>query len=371
MIDIVNASKEFPIFKSSRDCGKFLFNIHKKDIPTFCALDNINLHIKKGEVLGIIGDNGSGKSTLLKIIAGTLSPTEGKIKVNGDISAILEVSTGFNQELTGRENIWNRLSLQGFAGKDIRKVESEIIEFSELEDVIDKTLKTYSTGMQAKLLFSVVTSTVSKILLIDELLVVGDEHFKGKSFSRIKELCNSGRTVVLVTHSLEYIERLCDRAVWLEKGVVRGIGAAHKVAMDYFGSNPEDAEAKFPKNIAEIKSVDTVIKDSKLCINSVIDRKQKSNGLIFQAAVHDIKFGSLGMLFNSKNSGFVIPSGTGPIRISIEAEIPPGMEQGLIGVAIFNGDSSQIQDSWGWDNRKQIYFSNDEYRNGAYLHLKL
>jgi lipopolysaccharide transport system ATP-binding protein len=173
-----------------------------KSLPTFRALDQVSFSVENGEVLGIIGPNGAGKSTLLKIINGVSRPTSGKVHLNGSCTAILEVSTGFSPFLTGRENIYRRLMLQGYRVDEVKELEKRIIEFSELEPFIDQKVLTYSSGMAARLTFAIVTSALSEIVLIDELLVVGDEYFQGKCLKRIKEMCASGRTVVIASHTI-------------------------------------------------------------------------------------------------------------------------------------------------------------------------
>ena len=197
------------------------------------ALKDVTFSVEKGEVLGIIGRNGSGKSTLLKTISGIYSPTSGSVRVNGRIAPMLELGSGFDQELSGRENISLNASILGYTEQQIREHYDDIVEFSELSDFIEMPLKTYSSGMKAKLAFSVATVLKPEILIVDEILSVGDEAFQRKSRARMMEMMSGGTTVLFVSHDMEQIRELCNRVVWLDKGNVRMIGNADEVCSRY------------------------------------------------------------------------------------------------------------------------------------------
>ncbi|UCE94878.1 MAG: ABC transporter ATP-binding protein [Flavobacteriaceae bacterium] len=197
------------------------------------ALDRINLQVGKGEVFGVIGRNGAGKSTLLKIISRVLPPVEGRIRVTGRVAPLLGLGAGFNPELTGKENIFLNGAIMCLTKNEIEDRIEKIIEFSELGDFIDAPLRTYSTGMVARLGFSVATALNPDILIIDEILSVGDENFKIKSYERILEYKDKGLTIMLVSHNLNVIEALCDRVMWIDKGQVQMISNPVEVVQAY------------------------------------------------------------------------------------------------------------------------------------------
>ena len=199
----------------------------------FTALENISFDVKKGEVIGIIGRNGAGKSTLLKIISGVLKPTKGNVLVYGNIVPMLELGSGFDPELTGRENIYLNGAILGYTKEFLEKKYDEIVAFSELGDFINMPIRNYSSGMMMRLAFSVATVVCPEILIVDEILSVGDEGFQNKSKARMLELMGGGTTVLFVSHSIEQIEEMCDRVVWLDQHKVRMIGEAKDVCSAY------------------------------------------------------------------------------------------------------------------------------------------
>jgi len=199
----------------------------------FVALDNISFNVKKGDIFGIVGLNGSGKSTLLKLVSGILKPTKGTIKTSGRLSPLIELGAGFDMELTARENIYLNGSVLGYNKKFIDARFDEIVDFSEMEEFLDVPLKNYSSGMVARVAFAVATVVKPEILIVDEILSVGDFHFQQKCEQRITALMSGGTTVLFVSHSIDQIQNLCNRVMWLEKGQVKMTGDMVSVCEAY------------------------------------------------------------------------------------------------------------------------------------------
>ena len=193
----------------------------KNKVDKITILKNINIDIKKGETVALIGTNGSGKSTLLKLMTKIIYPTKGSIITNGKLTSLLELGAGFHPDFTGRENIYFNAAIFGLTRQEIDKRVNEIIEFSELGDFIDNPIRTYSSGMYMRLAFSVAINVDAEILLIDEILAVGDQHFQDKCYAKLKELKESDKTIVIVTHSLQQVKKLCTRAIWIKDGSVK------------------------------------------------------------------------------------------------------------------------------------------------------
>lgn len=205
---------------------EYLIKLSKRELfyKEFWALKNINMTVNKGEVVGIIGFNGAGKSTMLKVISGILKPTTGSIKINGSIAPLIELGAGFDAELSGRENIYLNGAVLGISRKEMEKKIDEIIEFAELEEFIEVPVKNYSSGMYARLGFAIATTVNPEILIVDEILSVGDYKFQEKSKKRILSMMNKGTTIIIVSHSVAQVRELCNKIVWLDKGEVKGIG---------------------------------------------------------------------------------------------------------------------------------------------------
>lgn len=202
----------------------------------FWALRNVSFEIKKGEVVGIIGHNGAGKSTLLKVISGILKPTDGELEVHGNIVPMLELGSGFDHDLTGRENVFLNGAILGYTEEYLKAKYDEIVAFSELGKFIDVPIRNYSSGMLMRLAFSIATVVQPEILIVDEILAVGDAAFQEKSKARMLELMGGGTTVLFVSHSLEQIREMCDRVIWLEHGNVKMIGPTKEICDAYQAS---------------------------------------------------------------------------------------------------------------------------------------
>jgi lipopolysaccharide transport system ATP-binding protein len=225
---------------------------------TFWALKDVSFEIEQGETIGLIGQNGSGKSTLLKLISRISEPTQGRITLQGKVGSLLEVGTGFHPELTGRENIFFNGVILGMTIEQVRQRLDAIIAFSEIEKFIDTPVKHYSSGMYMRLAFAVATHLDAPILLLDEVLAVGDAAFQKKCLSKIADLTREGRTVIIVTHNLRSIQYLCDRALWLNKGQLVGNGPSARVIEQYLQSFPTSAEVSMDMLLGTIAKDPTV-----------------------------------------------------------------------------------------------------------------
>ena len=219
----VTSLKEYAIRRFKRQI------VHEE----FWALRDVSAELRRGEVFGIVGRNGAGKSTMLKVIAKVVRPTHGRVWVKGDVAPLLEMGAGFHMELTGRENIFLYGSLLGFTRQQMEKKFDGIVEFADIGDFIDAPLRTYSTGMVTRLGFSIATDVKPDILIVDEILGVGDEAFRMKSRERMLSFCKEGTTVILVTHDAQLMTSMCDRAIWLDRGEIKMSGDAAEVAEAY------------------------------------------------------------------------------------------------------------------------------------------
>lgn len=224
--DRISSIKEYTI---ARLRGKLKYN-------EFEALKHVSFDVKRGEVMGLIGHNGAGKSTLLKVISGILKPTEGSVIVRGNVAPMLELGSGFDFDMTGRENIFLNGAILGYSEEFLKSKYEEIVAFSEIGPFIDMPLRNYSSGMVARLAFSVATVVVPEVLIVDEVLAVGDADFQEKSRKRMMELMSGGTTVLFVSHSMEQIRQMCNRVVWLEKGHIRMIGGLQETCDAYENS---------------------------------------------------------------------------------------------------------------------------------------
>lgn len=223
--DKIHSIKEYLI---NSICGKISYT-------EFEALKGVSFSVQEGEILGLIGHNGAGKSTLLKVISGILTPSEGSVTIHGNVVPMLELGSGFDMDLTGRENIFLNGSILGYSEKFLMEKYDEIVAFADLGDFINVPIRNYSSGMVARLAFSVAAVVTPEILIVDEILGVGDIDFQKKSYDRMMELMSGGTTVLLVSHSIEQIEKMCNRVVWIEHGVVQEIGDTSTVCAHYMG----------------------------------------------------------------------------------------------------------------------------------------
>lgn len=235
VIEVQNVTKSFNVYfdKTNTIKEKLLFWNRSKNREVRTVLEDINVQIRKGEVVGLIGVNGSGKSTLLKLMTKIIYPNKGQVITRGKLTSLLELGAGFHPDFSGRENIYFNAAIFGLTRKEIDSRIDKIIEFSELGDYIDNPVRTYSSGMYMRLAFSVAINVDAEILLVDEILSVGDQHFQEKCYQKIEELKQEGKTIVIVTHTMGAVERFCTRAIWLYQGHVKMDGDTKEVVTEY------------------------------------------------------------------------------------------------------------------------------------------
>ena len=274
MIQVSNLSKEYWLYDKNIDQLKELIVLGKKNYhKTHKALDGISFEVKRGEHIGIIGTNGSGKSTLLKILTGVVKQTSGQVKINGKISALLELGAGFNPNYSGLENIYLNGTVMGYTREEMEKKVDSIIEFADIGEFINQPVKNYSSGMFARLAFAVAINVEPEILIVDEALSVGDTFFQNKCYRKFEELKNKGVTILFVSHDIESIKQMCTRVLWIEQGKQQMLGESNEVCQAYFnmkmrkqneGSQLHDGVSSY-ENIAKEKA--------KIKINRIIPKK--------------------------------------------------------------------------------------------------
>ena len=239
MIKVDNVSMRFNLgIEKNFSLKLFFINLFKPrkkkgKKPDFWALKDVSFKVKRGEVVGFIGSNGAGKSTMLKVIAGVMKPTKGKVEVHGNICPMIELGAGFDMDLTARENIFLNGAVLGYSKKFIEEKFDEIVEFSELKDFLDVPVRNFSSGMTARLAFSIATVVDPEILIVDEILSVGDMAFQAKSEAKMRSMIGGGTTVLYVSHSIDSIKSICDKAVWLDHGKVVKMGPAAEICDEY------------------------------------------------------------------------------------------------------------------------------------------
>ncbi|WP_300347819.1 ABC transporter ATP-binding protein [Clostridium sp.] len=264
-IEIRNLCKNYKVYDSNVSKIRNILNpFSKKNIDEFKALSDVSFYVNKGEILGIIGNNGAGKSTLLKILTGVSYASSGEVKVNGRVSSLLELGTGFNPELTGEENIFFNGSLMGLTKEEVERVKDEIIDFADIGEFISQPVKNYSSGMYARLAFAVAININPDILIVDEILSVGDISFQKKCVDKFNEFKESGKTVIYVSHGLETVKEFCERVVWLDNGRVKEIGTAFDIVENYYENlmnSTSNEEEKIEKSkFVEINEVNILNK---------------------------------------------------------------------------------------------------------------
>ena len=256
-IDVAGVTKKFILPRHKEDSIKSaitqMFKKKDKRADEFTVLNDITFQVDKGDFFGVVGRNGSGKSTLLKIISGIYTPTKGSVEHRGKVVAFIELGVGFKPNLTGRENVYLNGALLGFSKKEIDEIYDEIVEFAELEEFMEQKLKNYSSGMQVRLAFSVAIRASADILILDEVLAVGDAAFQRKCNDYFEKIRNEGKTVILVTHNMANVTRFCNKALLLEKGRIKAIGSSDEIAKEYTELLRDTKPPKTGERIEQVK----------------------------------------------------------------------------------------------------------------------
>ncbi len=346
-----------------------IFN-RKAGYETQQALGGISFEIKKGDFFGIVGRNGSGKSTLLKLIAGIYAPDSGLVQVNGSLTPFIELGVGFNPELTGRENVFLNGALLGFSKKEMEEMYGDIVSFAELEQFMDQKLKNYSSGMQVRLAFSVAIRAQSDILLLDEVLAVGDEAFQRKCFAYFKQLKDNKKTVVLVTHSMETVEQFCNRAMLVESGKITKIGDSSKVAQRYSDINVMQRHKKEKSSdTAAVSESSSYNKGLKVSVSAqdqdgeplmVLRPENKLIVAVELVSKQDIDSLAMGMLiYNSQNIAiFATNTSTEKTDISLKKGRPVKLVYTIDNV--FSNDNYRVAVSLKNKSKTEVYFSDNQ-----------
>lgn len=352
IIEIKHLSKVYNLYDKPVDRLKEVFSIrHKSFHKEHRALNDISLQIQKGDSVGIVGKNGSGKSTLLKIITGIITPTGGEVTIRGKISALLELGAGFNPEYTGLENIYLNGIVMGYSRAQIEKKVEDIIGFAEIGDYIYQPVKTYSSGMFARLAFAVSINVEPEILIVDEILAVGDTRFQVKCIEKMKELKSKGTTILFVSHATEQIKRFCNKAVWLQDGEIRQVGEASEIVDVYenymrFGETeqPVQAEPVVKPAMAYINSI-KINQDKFHTFDSLIAeveyeiREEEIEGFLLGIAIYTANRDRYIFGPNTYLDQVAVPNKKGIHRVRyVIPSIPLIQGQYVLDVGIFNNE---------------------------------
>ncbi|MBB5264819.1 ABC-2 type transport system ATP-binding protein [Catenibacillus scindens] len=337
-IEVKDVKKKFRVYfdKGNQLKERLLFRSRNRYEDRW-VLNGISFNVKKGEAVGLIGHNGCGKSTTLKLLTRIMYPTEGTIELSGRVSSLIELGAGFHPDMSGRENIYTNASIFGLTKKEIDERMDDIVEFSEMEQFLDNPVRTYSSGMYMRLAFSVAINVNADILLIDEILAVGDINFQAKCFNKLKEIKAQGTTIVIVSHSLGQIEQICDRTIWIDGGKIKADGKprdVHPEYMDFMGqkrqviAEKENArkEEKSGKKAGE-RGEDAESGESGE------DKKRWGNG---HARINKVR-----LLDEQGKSQSAFATGS-PITIEMDYSVRQKVEDAVFGIGIFNQNGQQV-----------------------------
>jgi ABC-type polysaccharide/polyol phosphate transport system ATPase subunit len=354
-IELTNASKVYRRFAHRRQFATLKSALltrslvrHLNPAETFAALTNVTVRVPRGQTLGVIGRNGSGKSTMLKLVAGISKPTSGTVKVNGRISALIELGAGFHPEISGRENVFINGIMLGLSKREVAQRFDEIVEFAELKDFIDAPVKTYSSGMYMRLGFAVAIHVDPEVLLVDEVLAVGDEGFTHKCLDKFAEFKRRGKTILLVTHSLGMVERFCDEALWLDAGRIKGSGDPKRIVGAYITDVERREERELAAGDARARdSADAAVVSPDEPASAVLPDNpvETATGTdMFRAAEgrwgsREIEITQVEFRGPDGAQGHVFHTGD-RLDVAIRMRAPLPIDDFVVGVGIFNADGT-------------------------------
>ena len=351
-IEMVNASKAYRRFSHRKQFSTLKSALLSRSLvrnltpdETFPALTNVTLSVPKGQTLGVIGKNGSGKSTLLKLVAGISKPTSGTVSVRGRISALIELGAGFHPEISGRENVFINGIMLGLTKREITRRFDEIIEFAELQEFIDAPVKTYSSGMYMRLGFAVAVHVDPDVLLVDEVLAVGDEGFTHKCLDKFADFKRRGKTILLVTHSLALVEKFCDEALWMDGGRTKLQGDPKRVVGAYITDVEKSEELHLAASDAKARAAAVVVSPDEPAAAVLPDTPMEAAGAqtdMFRAAEgrwgsREVEITGVHLLGADGEAGHVFHSGD-PLTIRIMLRAAAEVEDLVVGVGIFNAE---------------------------------
>ena len=351
-IEVLNASKvyrrysrrrQFATLKSALLSGSLIRDLNPDE--TFAAVEDVTFTVPRGRTLGVIGRNGSGKSTMLKLVAGITKPTSGTVRVNGRISALIELGAGFHPEISGRENVFINGIMLGLSKKEITKRFDEIVEFADMKDVIDAPVKTYSSGMYMRLGFAVAIHVDPDVLLVDEVLAVGDQGFTHKCLDKFAEFKRRGRTILLVTHSLGMVERFCDEALWLDHGHMKGMGDPKRIVGAYVTDVEVTEEHQLAAGDAKALESASVVSPDEPAAAVLPDHPVETAEApsdMFRATEgrwgsREVEITDVVLAGADGERGHVFHSGEA-LNIRIRMRAPLAMDDVVIGIGIFNAE---------------------------------
>lgn len=333
-ITISHVTKQFKVFfdKGQSLKERILFK-NRNRYENRVVLDDISLTIKKGEAVGLVGHNGCGKSTLLKLMTRILYPEKGNVEVKGRVSSLIELGAGFHPDMSGRENIYTNAAIFGLTKAEIDRRLDDIIAFSELEEFIDNPVRTYSSGMYMRLAFSVAINVDADVLLIDEILAVGDANFQAKCFNKLQEIKAKGTTIVIVSHSLGQIEAFCDRSIWINKGKVVEDGLprdVHPAYLEYMGEKRDEQQKKEKAKAEEKKAQEEAQKQEQ-------EQEVSENAKIKRWGNGDARIIKVTMLDGDNKEKNVFHVGR-DIKIKIDYRVEKTVKDAVFGIGIFRAD---------------------------------